>query len=103
MGRGRYLTRGAALAGRRGRAGDDLEDLLRDARLADAVVGRREGLLEVLGVVRGRLHGLHAARELGRDRLLERAQDLAVEVEGQDAVEDREGVLLEDGVLGEDL
>mmetsp|Transcript_1538 Transcript_1538/g.4991 ORF Transcript_1538/g.4991 Transcript_1538/m.4991 type:complete len:422 (+) Transcript_1538:32-1297(+) len=91
----------AGLALGRGRAGDDLEDLLRDAGLADAVVRLGEGLLEVLGVVGRRLHGLHAARELGRDGLLERAEDLAVEVEREDAVEDGHGVLLEDRVLGE--
>ena len=86
---------------RRRRARDDLEDLLRHARLADAVVGLRERLLQVLRVVRRRLHRLHARRELGRDGLLERAQDLAVEVEREDAVEDGDRVLLEDRVLGE--
>ena len=73
-------------------------------RLLQASLGTlRERLLQVLRVVRRRLHRLHARRELGRDRLLERAEDLAVEVERQDPVEDGHGVLLEDRVLGEDL
>mmetsp|Transcript_11994 Transcript_11994/g.48274 ORF Transcript_11994/g.48274 Transcript_11994/m.48274 type:complete len:300 (+) Transcript_11994:430-1329(+) len=91
------------LTGGRVGARDDLENLLRDARLTNAIVAARERLLEVFGVVGGRLHGLHARRQLRGDRLLKRAEDLSVEVEREDGVEDLDGVLLEDGVFGEHL
>mmetsp|Transcript_14435 Transcript_14435/g.28506 ORF Transcript_14435/g.28506 Transcript_14435/m.28506 type:complete len:545 (-) Transcript_14435:28-1662(-) len=84
-------------------AGNDLGDLLRDGRLPLAVQLEGQGLHQVRGVVRGGLHRRHAGGELGGDRLLHLAEELAVEVEGEDGREDLLGVLLEDHVLGEVL
>lgn len=44
--------------------------------LAGAVVGDTEAASEVLGVVRGRLHGSHTGTQLRGHRLLEHAQHL---------------------------
>merc|ERR1719238_180092 len=85
------------LVGRVG-AGNDLHELLGDLGLAGAVHLALEAALEVLGVVGGGLHGAHARGELGGDRLLQAAEDLAVEVEGQDGVEQLRRLLLEDHV-----
>jgi len=79
----------------------NLENLLRDGGLAGTVVLLGELLGELTGVVGGGLHGLHPGGKLGSDRLLEGAEDLAVKVEGEDGVDDLNGVLLEDHVVGE--
>lgn len=47
--------------------------------LAGAVVGDTEAASEVLGVVRGRLHGSHTGTELRGHRLLEHAQHLCTQ------------------------
>mmetsp|Transcript_2107 Transcript_2107/g.8296 ORF Transcript_2107/g.8296 Transcript_2107/m.8296 type:complete len:366 (+) Transcript_2107:51-1148(+) len=71
----RFLSRVAnarALALERGRAGDDLDELRGDGRLARAVVEQRELPEHVLGVLRGVLHRLHPRPELGRAVFQER-------------------------------
>mmetsp|Transcript_4509 Transcript_4509/g.14982 ORF Transcript_4509/g.14982 Transcript_4509/m.14982 type:complete len:453 (-) Transcript_4509:47-1405(-) len=83
------------------RARADLEELLRDCGLPCAVHRRGEGLAQLGRVVRGRLHGAHARRELGRHRLLHSAEELAVDVEREDGVEQLRGLLLEDHVRRE--
>merc|ERR1719498_1673061 len=83
-------------------AGDDLHELLRDLSLARTVHLLLEADLEVLGVVGRRLHRRHTRGQLRRDRLLQSAQQLPVEVEGKDRVEELRGLLLEDHV-GEEL
>merc|ERR1719434_374791 len=90
-------VRVARLAGGVG-AGNDLHELLGDLRLASAVHLALELALQLLRVVRRRLHRGHARRELRGDRLLERAQQLAVEVEREDGVEELRRLLLEDHV-----
>mmetsp|Transcript_5392 Transcript_5392/g.14826 ORF Transcript_5392/g.14826 Transcript_5392/m.14826 type:complete len:404 (+) Transcript_5392:537-1748(+) len=86
------------LAGHGLGTGHDLEELLGHRSLARAVHLRREPLAKVLGVVSRRLHGAHAGRKLGGDGLLHGAEDLAVDVEGEDGVEELGGLLLEDHV-----
>mmetsp|Transcript_9507 Transcript_9507/g.18696 ORF Transcript_9507/g.18696 Transcript_9507/m.18696 type:complete len:224 (+) Transcript_9507:232-903(+) len=81
--------------------GADLEDFGRNGGLAGAVVDTAQVFLEVFSVVRGGPHGGHAGRELRGHALLQHAQHLAVDVEGQDGVEDLHGVLLEDHLRGE--
>ena len=63
-------TRGLAL--KRGRAGDDLDELRGDGRLARAVVKQRELPEHVLRVFRGVLHRLHPRPELRRAVFQER-------------------------------
>ena len=82
---------------------DDLQNLRSDGRLTRPVVLLTQALGEGPSVVAGALHALHPGGELGRDRLLERPKDLAVQVQGQDGIDDLEGVLLEDHVVGEIL
>lgn len=53
-------------------------------------------LLELLGVICGGVHGVHAGSQLRGQTLLERAQDAAVEVQGQQGVQDLVWLLLED-------
>src|SRR5688572_11753687 len=72
---------------RRGTA-DDLGDLLRDLRLAGAVVGATEQLQHVTGVVGGVLHRRASRGLLGRDGLDERAIDRIAHVRGQELGED---------------
>merc|ERR1719201_1544255 len=87
-------------AGRVG-AGDDLHELLGDLRLARAVHLALEAALQVLRVVRRRLHRGHTRRELRGNRFLQRAQELAVEVKRQDRIEELRRLLLEDHVRHE--
>jgi len=75
--------------------GDDLEDLPGDLGLALAVVSDGEVLAELDGVVGGAAHGAHPGGELAGERLLQGAEDLAVEIEREQRVEDLHGVLLE--------
>merc|ERR1719201_1652647 len=82
-------------------AGDDLHELLGDLRLAGAVHLRLEAALQVLRVVRRRLHRRHPRGELRGNRFLQRAQELAVEVERQDRIEELRRLLLEDHVRHE--
>mmetsp|Transcript_24466 Transcript_24466/g.49573 ORF Transcript_24466/g.49573 Transcript_24466/m.49573 type:complete len:290 (+) Transcript_24466:118-987(+) len=86
-----------------GGTGNNLQDLLGDRGLTGTVVFSAQPLGKVSSVVTRGLHGLHTSSKLGGDRLLERAEDLAVEVEGEDGVDDLDGVLLEDHVVGEIL
>mmetsp|Transcript_44838 Transcript_44838/g.91533 ORF Transcript_44838/g.91533 Transcript_44838/m.91533 type:complete len:370 (+) Transcript_44838:162-1271(+) len=84
-------------------AGNNLGNLLRDGGLALPVHLTRQVGDKVRGVVRCRLHGSHTRRKLRGDRLLHLAEELAVEIEGEDGGEDLLRVLLEDHVLGEHL
>ena len=59
---------------------DDLHELLRDLCLAGAVHLLLQGALELLGVVRRGLHRRHARRELRGHGLLQRPEELAVQV-----------------------
>ena len=59
---------------------DDLHELLRDLRLAGAVHLLLQAALELLGVVRRGLHRRHARRELRGHGLLQRPEELAVQV-----------------------
>ncbi|CAN6457560.1 unnamed protein product [Victoria cruziana] len=77
------------------RAGDDLEDLTGDFGLPLAVVGDRERALQLDGVISGVAHGGHSGSEFAGQRLLQRPEDLAVEVEREQSVEDLHGVLFE--------
>src|SRR4051795_11298503 len=74
---------------RRGRAGNDLDDFLRDRRLADAVVGQRQVTDHLGRVLRGGLHGRHAGALFGGRGLQEDAIELELDVLRQDVVEDR--------------
>merc|ERR1719218_53345 len=96
----KMLVYSRRLVGRVG-AGDDLHELLRDLRLAGAVHLLLQFALQFLGVVRRGLHRRHAAGKLRRNGLLQRAQELAVEVERKDRVEELRGLLLEDHVRRE--
>merc|ERR1719487_2238059 len=82
---------------------DDLHELLRDLRLAGAVHLLLQAALELLGVVRRGLHRRHARRELRGHGLLQRPEELAVQVERQDRVQELRGLLLEDHVRHEVL
>src|SRR5262245_20314008 len=65
------VSRSAGLAQRLGTAGD-LEDLLGDAGLPGLVVGQRQRLNDVLGVLRRVVHRDHARGVLARERLEQR-------------------------------
>ena len=83
-----YITRlGPRPPTERRRAGDDLDELRRDARLARAVVDERELVDELAGVLRGVLHGLHAAGLLRRGALHHAVEDLRGEVVLAEAAE----------------
>mmetsp|Transcript_39813 Transcript_39813/g.98437 ORF Transcript_39813/g.98437 Transcript_39813/m.98437 type:complete len:365 (+) Transcript_39813:131-1225(+) len=97
--RRRSLKRaGVRLARDRVGTGDNLEQLLRHGRLARTVHLLRQDLAELGRVVGGGLHGAHARGELGRERLLHGAENLAVDVEGEDSVEELRRLLLEEHV-----
>ncbi|CAL9757851.1 unnamed protein product [Musa acuminata subsp. burmannicoides] len=76
-------------------AGDDLQYLPGDLGLPLPVVECREGPLQLHGVVSGVAHGGHSGGELARQRLLQCPKYLAVEVQGQQRVQDLHRVLLE--------
>src|SRR5919199_5343498 len=86
----------------RRRAGYDLDDLARDARLADAIHVERQGLDQLARVLRRRVHRRHARALLRGDGLQERAVDLRLDEARQQAAEDLRGRLLVD-VLYEGL
>ena len=86
---------------KRGGTSNNLENLRGHRGLTGAVVLLGELLGELAGVVGGGLHGLHPGGELGGDGLLEGAEDLTVQVQGEDGVDDLDGILLEDHVVGE--
>ena len=67
---------GRELAGKGVRARDDLEDLLRDLRLARPVERKRQPVDQVAGVLRGVPHRRHLRGEEGGRRLEQRAVDL---------------------------
>src|SRR6266576_5396696 len=67
------------LAGEGVRAGDDLEDLLRDLGLAGAVQREREVVDQLTGVLRGVPHRGHLRGEERGRRLEQRAVDLRLE------------------------
>src|SRR5690606_14040818 len=62
------------------RATDDLADFLGDLRLASLVHLLRELLDQLVGVVRGRLHGPAPRRLLRRRRLKQRREDPRLDV-----------------------
>src|SRR3972149_4905420 len=78
----------------------DLDHLTRDVGLADLVIGERQVLDQLLGVLRRILHGHHAGRLLrGRaleDRLVEPGGDVA----RQELAEHDAGRRLEDELAG---
>ena len=74
----------------------DLGQLGGDLGLATAVVNAAQGLAELLGVVGGIAHGVHAGGKLAGQRLLEGAEQLGVEVQGQEGIQDLGRLLLED-------
>lgn len=80
---------------RGGGTGDELDNFRGNLRLASAVVNQRQGLLELLGVVRGGGHRVHARRELRGERLLERTEDLGVHVQRHEGIKNLVRVLLE--------
>ena len=85
----RYDAFGAPRLGcERVRAGDDLEDLLRDFGLASAVHGQGEAVDQLAGVLRRVAHRGHARALLRRGRLEQRTVELGLEVDGQQAGED---------------
>ena len=84
-----------------GGTGDDLQQLLGNGRLTSSVVLLAESLSQRGGVVTSALHALHPRGKLTRHTLLERAEDLSVEVKGQDRVDDLERILLEDHIVRE--
>src|SRR5579885_1814203 len=84
------------------RARNDLDDLARDARLADAVHVERQRLNQLARVLRGGVHRRHARALLARDRLQQRAVNLRLDESRQEAAEDCRGRLLID-VLDEGL
>src|SRR5215468_6670292 len=67
---------------------DHLEDLLRDLGLAGAVHGQREPVDELARVLRRVAHRAHPGSELGRGGLEQRAVELGLEVDGEQALED---------------
>mmetsp|Transcript_73228 Transcript_73228/g.161671 ORF Transcript_73228/g.161671 Transcript_73228/m.161671 type:complete len:386 (-) Transcript_73228:12-1169(-) len=79
-----------------GSTGDQLSNLLRNLGLAHAVVLDVELLGQLLGVVSRVRHGSHARGQLRGQRLLEGAQQAAVQVQRQQRVHDLHGLLLED-------
>ena len=84
------------------RAGRDLDHLAGDVRLADLVVGERQVLDELLGVLGRVPHRDHPARLLARlgleDRLVEPGRDVA----RQQLLEDGRGARLEDELVAGD-
>src|SRR5438128_2169651 len=70
------------------RSGDDLEDLLRDLRLPRAVHLERQRVDELAGALRRASHRRHARALLGGRRLEQRAVELRLEVDREQAGED---------------
>ena len=52
------------------------------------VVSQQELLLNLLGVVGGRLHGVHAAGEFGGLGIIEQGQELRIQVERQHGIQE---------------
>src|SRR6266542_2566993 len=73
-------------------ARDHLENLLRDLRLPRAVHREREAVDQLAGRLRGVAHRRHPCALLGRGRLEQRAVDLGLQVDGQEALEDLLGL-----------
>ena len=70
------------------RAGDDLEDLLRDLGLAGSVHRQGQGVDEFAGALRGAPHRGHPRPLLGGGGLEERAVELRLDVDRQQPFED---------------
>src|SRR4051812_42953015 len=97
-------TFGVVLPGRllreRVRARDDLEDLLRDLRLAGAVHRQRQRVDQLSRGLRRIAHRGHPGPLLGRGRLEQRAVDLRLDVDRKQPPEDVARLRLEEEVDG---
>src|SRR6476659_1976069 len=100
-----FYARGAGFVSarlrQRFRAGDDLEDLLRDLRLARAVHAQRQRVDDLAGVLRCVPHRRHARALLRRRGLEQRAVDLRLDVDREQPLEDLLRLRLEDEVAAE--
>lgn len=77
-----------AVLGKGGAAPGDLGDLLGDFRLPRHVEPQIEGFEELLGVLRGALHGVHAGKVLRSVGLHQGAEDPGGDKLGHQLVED---------------
>src|SRR5215831_21041359 len=73
--------------GQRVGAPDDLADFLGDLRLACLVGLAGELLQQLVGVVRGRLHGAPPRRDLGGRALQQRVVEPVLHVPGQESIQ----------------
>src|SRR3954467_1997961 len=92
------VSRASACVG----AGRDLDHLAGDVGLADLVVGERQVLDEVLGVLGGVLHGDHPARFLAGLRLEDRLEEPRGDVAWQELVEHPRRRRFEDELVARD-
>ena len=82
---------------------NNLKNFLSDGSLTSTIVLQVQFLGKSPSVITCTLHRLHSGGKLRGNRFLQTTEDLSIEVEGKDRVDNLEGVLFKDHIIGEFL